>query len=184
MTHDLKSWPANFIELLRGRRFEIRLNDRNFALGDWVHVSEYLPAREMLTGRTLDFRIDDLAPFALPGASLVGVRYLILHYTLIVQAEAVVITPPVVPREELPTLELWAVVKQSNRVMQMVEDERGETHQLFGTGMDLDAPPGTAGKFRLYASGVKRFSRVQCAHLFGAGPTCTECGMPISMAGR
>lgn len=183
MTHDLKSWPASFRLLLEGRAFEVRQNDRNFALGDHVHVREFLPGAETLTGRTLDFVIDDVAPFILPNRPDQDSHYVILLYRRIraQSVEPVQETPPR-PRAT-PSLELWAKVVSENRVMQIVEDERGEQHQVTGAGMADGAQEGQAGRYREYPGGARSFEVTRCPHVFTAASLlCQGCGMPSSFA--
>lgn len=46
-THSLKTWPSYFEAIQRGeKRFEIRKNDRDFAIGDVLHLKEYDPGKE------------------------------------------------------------------------------------------------------------------------------------------
>ncbi len=69
-THHLKTWPVSFEDMLAGRKtFEVRRNDRDFAVGDELCLMEYAPGeakgREW-TGRTATFRVTyliDLSPF-------------------------------------------------------------------------------------------------------------------------
>lgn len=43
--HELKTWPSEFREVRQGRkRFEFRLNDRDFAVGDVLRLREWDPA--------------------------------------------------------------------------------------------------------------------------------------------
>jgi ASC-1-like (ASCH) protein len=43
-THKLKTWPSYFEAVLHGgKTFEIRLNDRDFAVGDWLILEEWIP---------------------------------------------------------------------------------------------------------------------------------------------
>lgn len=44
MTHQLKCWPKPFWEVFHGRkRFEIRKDDRSFAVGDTLDLREWNP---------------------------------------------------------------------------------------------------------------------------------------------
>lgn len=57
-THELKCWPAYFEAIKVGKKnFEYRLNDRDFKVGDVLHLREYEPqgAYEIFryTGREL-----------------------------------------------------------------------------------------------------------------------------------
>jgi hypothetical protein len=59
--HELKSWPDEFQAMWEGRkRFDVRIDDRHFALEDDVTIREYDPAYEHdpsgdsgYTGRTI-----------------------------------------------------------------------------------------------------------------------------------
>jgi hypothetical protein len=59
MLHELKVWPPYFQHLLeRRKRFEVRRNDRGFAVGDEIKFREYVPQSHGLqesyyTGREL-----------------------------------------------------------------------------------------------------------------------------------
>lgn len=45
-THDLKTWPSFYEALLTGEKtFEIRLNDRDFAVGDVLILHEFQPGK-------------------------------------------------------------------------------------------------------------------------------------------
>ena len=56
--HNLKSWPDAFEPLLDGRkRFEYRVNDRNFAEGDELVLQEWDPATTKYTGRSLKAKV-------------------------------------------------------------------------------------------------------------------------------
>lgn len=50
--HDLKSWPEFFAPILSGEKsFELRKNDRKFAVGDRIRLQEYEPDTKTYTGR-------------------------------------------------------------------------------------------------------------------------------------
>lgn len=52
-THDLKCWPKHFAAVRRGEKtFEIRRNDRDFAVGDQILLREYIPEDDVYTGQT------------------------------------------------------------------------------------------------------------------------------------
>lgn len=56
--HELKTWPKHFEEVFMGRKtFEIRKNDRDFKVGDYVHLHEYDPAIKEYSGRRMARRI-------------------------------------------------------------------------------------------------------------------------------
>lgn len=53
-THQLKTWPFYFEEVFMGRKsFEVRVNDRNFKVGDYIILKEWNPDTEKYTGREL-----------------------------------------------------------------------------------------------------------------------------------
>lgn len=50
--HDLKTWPVFFQDVATGRKpFEVRQNDRRFAVGDMLLLREWDPHRSSYTGR-------------------------------------------------------------------------------------------------------------------------------------
>jgi len=52
--HHLKTWPEYFREIENGNKtFELRVNDRNFELGDALILEEYDPICEVMTGRKM-----------------------------------------------------------------------------------------------------------------------------------
>lgn len=66
MTHDLKTWPESFAAILDGRKlYEIRRDDRGFAVGDelvlreWEPDNEYMPLIDWgrYTGRAVRVRV-------------------------------------------------------------------------------------------------------------------------------
>jgi hypothetical protein len=50
--HRLKTWPAFYAEVVGGRKpFECRKADRDFRVGDILHLAEWGPETEEYTGR-------------------------------------------------------------------------------------------------------------------------------------
>lgn len=46
VTHDLKCWPVQFGGVMSGlKTYEIRRNDRAFAVGDFLRLREWNPSR-------------------------------------------------------------------------------------------------------------------------------------------
>lgn len=54
VTHELKTWPGPFIEVLEGRkRHELRKADRDFRVGDRLRLREFYTPHNRYTGREL-----------------------------------------------------------------------------------------------------------------------------------
>lgn len=50
-THDLKIWPEHFAAVVSGdKTFEVRVNDRDYQVGDVLHLQEYDPEDERYSG--------------------------------------------------------------------------------------------------------------------------------------
>lgn len=52
-THHLKSWPEQFEAILGGRPFDVRRDDRRFAVGDEIVFEEFDDRKGTLTGRQI-----------------------------------------------------------------------------------------------------------------------------------
>jgi len=51
-THELKTWPEYFEEVMRGNKtFEVRRNDRDFKIGDLLLLKEWVAENQEFTGR-------------------------------------------------------------------------------------------------------------------------------------
>jgi hypothetical protein len=68
-THELKCWTGFFEDMLSGKKnFEVRLNDRDFKVGDVLHQREFIASTKIAgsndvraasyTGRELRQRVD------------------------------------------------------------------------------------------------------------------------------
>lgn len=58
MLHILKTWPEYFEAVLDERkRFEVREDDRGFAVGDTLALQEWNPETGEHTGRSIDVRV-------------------------------------------------------------------------------------------------------------------------------
>lgn len=56
--HELKTVPTYFEEVWSGRKtFEIRLNDRNFQVGDTLVLKEWSTVKEIFTGKAIEAKI-------------------------------------------------------------------------------------------------------------------------------
>ncbi|WP_337045318.1 DUF3850 domain-containing protein [Emticicia sp. 17c] len=52
MNHKLKTWPEYFQKVWTGEKtFEVRLNDRNFQIGDKLWLQEYDNQKHEFTGK-------------------------------------------------------------------------------------------------------------------------------------
>lgn len=57
-THELKCWPPFFASIYDGSKpFEIRWDDRNYRVGDTLHIREFNPETECYTGADVRRRI-------------------------------------------------------------------------------------------------------------------------------
>lgn len=57
-THELKCWPQFFDAILDGSKpYEVRKDDRDFAVGDTLHLREWNPDTWVYTGRETRARI-------------------------------------------------------------------------------------------------------------------------------
>lgn len=58
-THVLKTWPGAFRAVWeRRKRFEIRKDDRGYAVGDILELREYSAEQERYTGKFVRVRVD------------------------------------------------------------------------------------------------------------------------------
>jgi hypothetical protein len=58
MVHHLKTWPEYFKPVVQGiKLFEIRKNDRPYAIGDILHLQEFEPIKATYTGNELIMQI-------------------------------------------------------------------------------------------------------------------------------
>lgn len=52
--HELKAWPQPFDAVeSRAKRHEYRRNDRDFRIGDWLHLRRFDPEKNEYTGASL-----------------------------------------------------------------------------------------------------------------------------------
>jgi hypothetical protein len=62
-THELKIWPQWFDAVRLGTKtFEIRKDDRNYAVGDTLVLNEFRPGVGEYTGRKIERRINYILP--------------------------------------------------------------------------------------------------------------------------
>jgi ASC-1-like (ASCH) protein len=76
-THQLKSWPRYFRDIVSGKKkFEVRLDDRHYAVGDVLILREWDPAKKVHTGRMYPVRVTylhDLKVLGRPDLVAMGV---------------------------------------------------------------------------------------------------------------
>ncbi len=77
--HELKCWTEYFTQVANGsKRFEIRKNDRGFAIGDTILLKEYCPDSCLYSGRdftvTITSMIRDVDGIA-PGYVILGIYH-------------------------------------------------------------------------------------------------------------
>ena len=62
-THHLKIWPEYYKEVVEGRKkAEVRVNDRNFQVGDILVLQEYNPVRDYYTGNIVTVNVTHILP--------------------------------------------------------------------------------------------------------------------------
>jgi hypothetical protein len=67
--HDLKSWTQFFVPILSGERVhELRRNDRNFQVGDFLNLHEWDSVRSVPTGRIASAQITSITSDDFPCA--------------------------------------------------------------------------------------------------------------------
>lgn len=73
-THILKTWPNFYGPVADGSKpFEIRFNDREYAVGDTLHLREYDPDNKVFTGRECFRRVTYVTSFGQkPGNVVMG----------------------------------------------------------------------------------------------------------------
>jgi hypothetical protein len=82
-THELKSWPEFFAPVLANeKRFELRLNDRNFMVGDILKLKEFDARAGKYTGRECERKITYLLEGIGPGA-ICALRGLARQYVIL-----------------------------------------------------------------------------------------------------
>ena len=73
-THKLKAWPEHFKPMMFGKKsFEVRINDRDFNVGDYLFLEEWDPKTERYTGRVLTRNVTYImeSAFGMPSKMIV-----------------------------------------------------------------------------------------------------------------
>jgi hypothetical protein len=79
MKHELKIEPQYFDAVQNGsKRFEIRKDDRGFAVGDILSLREYNVENQTYSGRRIQVRVTYLMSAALDGKNLVPAGYVVM----------------------------------------------------------------------------------------------------------
>ena len=79
MFHDLKCWPEYFQAVKSGiKPFELRKDDRGYAVGDVLHLREFDPDTALYTGDEIDKTVIYVLPTKLFGALGEGAKYVIM----------------------------------------------------------------------------------------------------------
>ena len=56
--HELKTWPEYYEAVRDGRKtFEVRVNDRDFQVGDILRLHEWCPEKQEYTGYSIDRKV-------------------------------------------------------------------------------------------------------------------------------
>lgn len=79
MIHDLKCWPEYFQAVKSGiKPFELRKDDRGYAVGDVLHLREFDPDTALYTGDEIDKTVTYVLPTKLFGELGEGAKYVIM----------------------------------------------------------------------------------------------------------
>lgn len=78
MIHAVKQLTVHFNDVISGKKtFEVRLNDRDYRVGDLVALNEYDPENNKYTGRSclvyIDYILDDKL-YCLPGYIVMSIK--------------------------------------------------------------------------------------------------------------
>lgn len=78
--HDVKCWPEYYEPLERGdKTLELRLNDRNYRVGDVLHQREWEPLEHRYTGRSSRYLVTHIirgGEWLVPGYVAMSIRRL------------------------------------------------------------------------------------------------------------
>lgn len=80
MTHELKTWPGPFGAMRLGlKSFEVRKDDRNFAVGDTLILKEFDPVEKKYSGMFLEAKVI----WKLPGGQFgIALRHCVMSVKL------------------------------------------------------------------------------------------------------
>jgi hypothetical protein len=82
-THEIKSWPDYFQPMFDGwKRFEVRIDDRNYQVGDELHIREFDDRAGKYTGREIRRRITyilhGIGPGGIPPLAGIHPRFVVM----------------------------------------------------------------------------------------------------------
>ncbi len=84
--HDLKVWPDSFVAIVRDEKTcEVRLDDRQYAVGDILRLREYDPKTQTYSGRETARRVTHVLR---GGAFGIDPRYVVLSLGRLTAAAA------------------------------------------------------------------------------------------------
>jgi len=67
--HELKTWPEFFSEIIKGSKtHDLRKNDRDFQVNDYLYLREYNPNKKEYTGREVYVKVTYLTSKNIPCA--------------------------------------------------------------------------------------------------------------------
>ncbi len=73
MIHTVKSWPKYFDDIWLGvRTHELRKNDRNYKVGDYLQLQRWDPIQEIHTGEVQMMKITSITSADIPCAESAG----------------------------------------------------------------------------------------------------------------
>ena len=89
--HELKSWPTYFSATIAGyKKFEFRLDDRGFQVGDTLWLREWEPSTKSYTGRNIRVLVTSLWT-TIPGVPedhcIMGIKIVQAPWTVIEEKE-------------------------------------------------------------------------------------------------
>lgn len=83
MIHAVKEWPVHFNDVISGKKtFEVRKNDRDYAVGDLIALNEYDTEKERYTGNSclcyIDYILNDNA-YCKEGYVIISIKPCVAH---------------------------------------------------------------------------------------------------------
>jgi hypothetical protein len=147
MIHDLKCWPEHFQAVKSGiKPFELRKDDRDYDVGDILHLREFDPSTEQFTGEELEKTVTYILPLAMYGTGSLE-RYVIMG---LAPRDWKPYTEPLPPYGET----VWVTVMKPNGTSEAVAAHRDEYTNAWvresRDGMSTGEVVGTVVAWRKY----------------------------------